>query len=75
MTPLQIHRFIVNAPKGKLWTETEGYRAWRQFIEDLGLQYGVKLDRQQSSAEDAYTLVEAGADGNQIAAVWSLLFG
>ena len=74
MTPGQIHKFVIDATKPPDWTLSEAYRTWRRFLDDLGERHGVALDQRLSSADDAFALVEAGADGDQIAAVFSLLF-
>jgi len=74
MTPQMLREFIVGSPKPDDWTNTDAYGAWREYIDGLGEKHGRHLLQLGSSANDAYHLVAAGADAEEILAVFTLLF-
>lgn len=75
MTPYQMEGFILDTQKSAAWDmHSPEYKTWREYLEELGKYYGLNLQGSATSSTDCYKLVEAGADGNEIIAVFTLLF-
>ena len=74
MTPKQLRDLIYDSPKPNNWTRLEAHAVWLEYLTRLRVRHDADFSNALNSAERAYFLALAGADADEIAATYTLLF-